>query len=62
MALSRLKETDWQSKVLFLAGLGGFLHELILRTADRPTLLLMCGGMMGLPAFISKDSKTGEKS
>lgn len=61
MALSRLREADWRSSLMFFVGLGGVLHEAILRTVDRPTLLMLFGGMMGLPAFFSKDTKTEKK-
>jgi hypothetical protein len=41
--------------VLFAAGLLGVLHETLLGTQDRPTLLLLFAGMMGLPAFLRAD-------
>ena len=47
--------------VLFVVGLLGVAHETLLRSADRPTLLLLFGAMIGLPAFISKDAKDEKK-
>lgn len=41
--------------VLFAAGLLGVLHETVLSTEDRPTLLLLFAAMMGLPAFLRAD-------
>lgn len=41
--------------VIFLAGLGGFLHELIWGESERPFLLLMCAAMMGLPGLLALD-------
>lgn len=46
--------------VLFAAGLLGILHETILATAERPTLLLLFGAMVGLPAFLRMDEKRGK--
>ena len=50
-----------RSVVLFVAGLAGFAHELLIGKAERPTLLILAAGMMGLPAFIGKDSKDAKK-
>ena len=36
---------------LFLAGLGGVVHETVARDLERPFLLLAFAAMMGLPAF-----------
>lgn len=41
--------------VLFTAGLLGVLHETVISTQDRPTLLLLFAAMMGLPAFLRAD-------
>jgi hypothetical protein len=44
--------------ILFTAGLVGFAHEVIFGTAsERPTLLLVCAAMMGLPVFLRADEK-----
>lgn len=47
--------------VLFLAGLIGIAHETIIAQTDRPTLLLLFGAMIGLPAFLNKDEKVQER-
>ncbi len=47
--------------VLFVVGLLGVAHETLISKADRPTLLLLFAAMIGLPAFINKDSKDAEK-
>ncbi len=41
--------------VLFAVGLLGVLHETLVATAERPTLLILFAGMMGLPAFLRAD-------
>lgn len=46
--------------VLLVVGLLGVAHETLLRAADRPTLLLMFGAMIGLPSFLGKDKKGSE--
>jgi hypothetical protein len=40
--------------ILFLAGLGGVIHETLIAAAERPTLLILFAAMMGLPAFLQK--------
>lgn len=47
--------------VLFVVGLLGVAHETLISNADRPTLLLLFAAMIGLPAFINKDSKEADK-
>ena len=41
--------------VLFLAGLAGVAHETLSEHVDRPQLLLVFAGMLGLPAFLRKN-------
>lgn len=43
--------------LLFILGAGGFLHELIITQGERPTLLLGCLALMGLPVFLRTDDK-----
>jgi hypothetical protein len=43
--------------VMFSAGLVGVIYETVIRTGERPTLLALFGGMMGLPAFFRRDEK-----
>lgn len=42
---------------LFLGGLAGVFHETVLAAGERPTLLIMFGAMMGLPAFLQRDER-----
>lgn len=58
----KLRQTDWRSAVMFTGGFIGVIHETLFRGVDRPTLLMLFGGMMGLPAFFGKDSKAGRSS
>jgi hypothetical protein len=43
--------------LLFTLGAGGFLHEVIITEGERPTLLLFCLALMGLPVFLRADDK-----
>lgn len=55
-----LKERDWRGVVMFTAGLLGVIYETLFQDVDRPTLLMIFGAMMGLPAFFGKDTKAGK--
>jgi hypothetical protein len=46
-----------RSTIMFAAGLAGFLHELLLRSAERPYLLALCGALMGLPFVLKADEQ-----
>jgi hypothetical protein len=49
--------------VLFISGLIGVAHQTIVAKAEKPTLLLLFGAMIGLPAFLRGDeSKSKSKS
>lgn len=52
MRPARVRDT-----VLFIAGLGGFVHELLAHGPERPYILLVCVSMMGLPAFLRFDER-----
>lgn len=43
--------------ILFITGLAGIAYETIVGQADRPTLLILFGGMVGLPAFLASDER-----
>lgn len=43
--------------ILFTAGLLGVIHETLWASAERPTLLILFAGMMGLPAFLRRDER-----
>ena len=49
-----------QKTVLFVVGLLGVAHETLVSEADRPTLLLLFAAMIGLPAFLKADEKSGD--
>ncbi len=44
---------------LFLGGLAGTAYETVAGKGERPTLLLLYAGMMGLPAFLHQDERKG---
>lgn len=50
---------------LFFGGMAGVLHETLIASADRPTLLILFAAMMGLPAFLQQEQapsfKTNER-
>jgi TctA family transporter len=43
--------------LLFLGGFLGSAYETIVEQVDRPALLALFGGMLGLPLFLRKDEK-----
>ena len=58
----RRPDADWWSTKLrdFLLFIGGFLgvaYETLLEQVDRPALLALFGGMMGLPVFLRRDER-----
>ena len=56
--LRRRSLSGWRDAVLFLTGLALIVHEAVIRTGpERPTFLLLFGGMVGLPAFLRADDK-----
>lgn len=58
MTIPRPSVSSWRDTLLFLTGLGLIIHEAVLRTGpERPTLLLLYAGMLGLPAFLRADEK-----
>jgi hypothetical protein len=46
-----------RSIALFVVGLGGIVYEITIDHGDRPTLLILLGAMVGLPAFLKTDEK-----
>lgn len=50
-----------RDSVLFASGLAGVFYETVFDKADRPTLLLLFGAMMGLPAFLRSDEQVRSK-
>lgn len=51
-----------RDSVLFSAGLAGVFYCTVFDKADRPTLLLLFGAMMGLPAFLRTDDQVKSKA
>lgn len=43
--------------ILFITGLVGVLHETIAYNGERPSLLVLFAGMMGLPLYLRKNGK-----
>lgn len=41
--------------VLFIVGLAGIIYVTLTDGGDRPTLLVLFGAMIGLPAFLRTD-------
>lgn len=56
--LSKIK----RDTVLFAGGFMGVLHQTIFEQVDRPSLLIIFGGMMGLPVFLRKDDSKKEEA
>lgn len=47
-----------RDQLLLIAGLVGTGYETIAARVDRPYLLALFGGMMGLPFFLGKDERS----
>jgi hypothetical protein len=41
--------------ILFVSGLAGIIYETLINGGDKPTLLILFGAMVGLPAFLRAD-------
>lgn len=61
MAISDKRLRITRDGVLFCIGLIGIAHETLIAKTDRPTLLLLFGAMIGLPAFLRKDETQQRK-
>lgn len=60
--MTRKKRTRFTRDGLFLIlGAGGFLHELLITQGERPSLLLACFALMGVPLFLRGDEKDKDK-
>jgi len=46
-----------RSTVLFVVGLAGIVYETLVEHTERPTLLILFAGMVGLPAFLKADER-----
>jgi hypothetical protein len=47
--------------ILFFGGLSGIGYETLVGRAERPTLLILFGAMVGLPAFLRSDESKQDK-
>ena len=61
MSISDKRLRITRDGVLFTVGLLGIAHETLVANAERPTLLILFSGMVGLPAFLHKDEKNQSK-
>lgn len=43
--------------ILFFSGLLGSVYETVVATTDRPELLILFAGMMGMPYFLRADDR-----
>lgn len=54
----RTSASGWRDVILFFTGIGLIVNEAVLREGpERPTLLVLYAGMVGLPAFLRRDEK-----
>lgn len=61
MSISEKRLRITRDGVLFVIGVLGIAHETLVSNAERPTLLILFAGMVGLPAFLHKDEKQQNK-
>jgi hypothetical protein len=54
-------KTISRDTILFAFGLLGIAYETLAQGGERPTLLLLFAGMVGLPAFLKGDEKAQKK-
>lgn len=57
MARRRRQSKVTRDLVLFVGGLVGIGYETFVERVDRPALLAVFAGMLGLPAFLRRDEK-----
>jgi hypothetical protein len=47
-----------RDSIVFCVGIGGIVNEVFFRAEpERPTILLLLSGMVGLPAFLRADER-----
>jgi hypothetical protein len=52
-----IRQGDVRRWLLFLAGMAGVAHETVLAAGERPWLLALFGGMLGLPGVMAWDRR-----
>ncbi len=57
--MRRLTRRWNRSQTLLTLGAVGFVHELLIQHGERPTVLILCAAMMGLPAFFGSPGTLG---
>lgn len=58
MSIRRSSASGWRDVTLFVTGLGLIIYEAVLRDGpERPTLLVLYAGLVGLPSFLRRDEK-----
>jgi hypothetical protein len=56
--IRRASFAGWRDTVLFLTGISLIIYEAVIRSGpERPSLLILYGGMVGLPAILRVDEK-----
>lgn len=60
----RRRVPPWLTRdlVLFIFGLAGIVYETVFDSSDKPTLLILFGAMVGLPAFLHTDEARRKRS
>lgn len=53
--------TIGRDSILFIVGLGLTVNEGLFQKTERPSLLVLYGAMMGLPAFLQADARRRTK-
>ena len=48
--------------ILFVTGLAGIVYETLVNHGSNPTLLILFGAMVGLPAFLHADEFVARRS
>lgn len=46
-----------RDSILFTVGVAGIIYEIVVDHGERPTLLVLLGAMVGLPAFLRADER-----
>jgi hypothetical protein len=62
---SRRRRVHWpkitRDTMIFLAGLGGFLYQLLPSVPERPTLIYACVALLGVVPVLQAQDRRNEK-